>query len=485
MKDKKPVQAGLSNRAILGVYEGECADANITNLNGLDITRPVWENVFGSNDYKEGIKYGWYIGFLGHPADADCNDFQNGCIVMTEGHIDENGKIQGKFNLIDTPVGRVVKTFQDAGVTFGISVRGAGDIEDNSVDPDTFVFRGFDLVAFPAYPESIPKFTEIAASTDAAVRKQYQAICASVRENVKDINSVGALEAIQQQFASQSEEYKLIEERKQELQDAAPGVASTADMLQQKVTCMTDLYLEEKAQNTALRHALTAAKAAVHMEKVDAVKRIQSIERIMSAQMKDAQRDAERQVAAAREECAATITAMKNKHTVFRREAIAASRATTRELEDRVASLESQLSQVQSQNLKFRREISAAQQTIEDRNHTIHSLRKDLNKTVVEASTANARAKASNRDASKVKELQASVSELTASLQKYQRAYADLFASASGVDISSVTITASTTLEELQAIIASASDMVTPMSPIFGSVDLDQGLGGDNDVITL
>ena len=48
-----------------------------------------------------------------------------------------------QFDLIDTPVGRIVKTFQDAGVTFGISVRGAGDIINNSVDPDTFVFIVF------------------------------------------------------------------------------------------------------------------------------------------------------------------------------------------------------------------------------------------------------------------------------------------------------------------------------------------------------
>ena len=40
------------NSAILGYYEGECADSNITNLNGIDITREVWENVFASDEYK-------------------------------------------------------------------------------------------------------------------------------------------------------------------------------------------------------------------------------------------------------------------------------------------------------------------------------------------------------------------------------------------------------------------------------------------------
>ena len=55
--------------AILGTFSGECADSTITNLNGLDITREVWENVFDSDEYKQAIEQGWYIGYLGHPQD--------------------------------------------------------------------------------------------------------------------------------------------------------------------------------------------------------------------------------------------------------------------------------------------------------------------------------------------------------------------------------------------------------------------------------
>ena len=173
------IESEKPKNSVIGIFEGECADSNITNENGLDITRPVWENTFSSESYQQAIELGWYIGFLGHPDDPGCMDFRNACIVMTEGHIDNNGKVYGKFNLIDTPVGRTVKTFIDAGVTFGISVRGAGDIVNNSVDPDTFVFRGFDLVSFPAFPESIPTFTAIAASSDVESQKKYKAICAA------------------------------------------------------------------------------------------------------------------------------------------------------------------------------------------------------------------------------------------------------------------------------------------------------------------
>lgn len=216
MKSEKKITVS-SRYKILGMYEGEILDTNITNKNGLDITRDVMETVFSSEDYRQGIENGWFIGFLGHPEDPNCIEFEHGCIVMTDGYIDNNGKVYGKFNLIDTPVGQIVKKFQDAGVIFGISIRGAGDIVNNSVQPDTFVFRGFDLVSFPAYPESIPKFTAIAASTSLEDRKKYQSVCTVVNENLKNITSCSTIDILQSQFAPQSEEYKSLENQRQKI----------------------------------------------------------------------------------------------------------------------------------------------------------------------------------------------------------------------------------------------------------------------------
>ena len=232
---------------VLGTFTGECADSNVTNENGLDIPREVWENVFNSDIYKQGIELGWHIGFLGHPDDPNCMDFQQACIVMTEGHIGDDGKIYGEFNLIDTPVGRIVKTFIDSGVTFGISVRGAGDIIDNSVDPDTFVFRGFDLVTFPAYKEAIPEFKAIAASTDVEDLKRYKRVCAAVEKDLENITSKQAIEVIQEQLPEQSDTYKRLEDRKQEIVGEEDSeIEEDVDVMSAKLNGMTSLYLQEK-----------------------------------------------------------------------------------------------------------------------------------------------------------------------------------------------------------------------------------------------
>ena len=114
VKDKPVID--VSATPILGTYEGEALDTNITNNNGLDITAEVIKQVLASDEYAQGLENGWFIGFLGHPEDPNCMDFKDGCIVLTDMSIDDNGKVYAKFNLIDTPVGRIVKTLQDAGV---------------------------------------------------------------------------------------------------------------------------------------------------------------------------------------------------------------------------------------------------------------------------------------------------------------------------------------------------------------------------------
>lgn len=419
----KPISSAQapSSVSILGTYEGECADANITNANGLDITRPVWETVFASEDYKKAIDLGWYIGFLGHPEDPNCMDFEHGCIVMTEGHIDDEGKIHGKFNLIDTPVGRVVKAFQDAGVTFGISVRGAGDIVDNSVEPDTFVFRGFDLVTFPAFPDSIPTFTAVAASTDASNRAKYQKVCAAVNTNLKDITSTETLDIIQSQFAKQSKEYAAIEARKCELKQSCntDDVGDVTDeeledIAAEKIRCITNLYLDQveanrqlSSENASLRNQLKTIESSFN-------RKISSLKRITSSQISDIRSESEQ----------------------IKRDS------------------KSAVLQSKSENLKYKQKIDAANSEIRNKDSIISKLRAKLDETVNEVSAAKDRT--SNLDASNRK-LKADIKAAQKLVDEYQEAYATLYAAATGVHLEHISITASTSVKELQDIISGTS----------------------------
>lgn len=425
----------LNQSTVIGQFEGMCADANITNENGLDITREVWETVFASDLYKQAIDLGWYIGYLGHPEDPNCMDFEHACIVMREGHIDNDGKIYGKFDLVDTPVGKIVKSFIDAGVTFGISVRGAGDIVNNSVDPETFVFRGFDLVSFPAYKEAIPTFTQIAASTDVEKQQKYKAVCAAVKNNLQSLNSAEAIDIIQEQFAPQSEEYQLLEDHKV---DILPDIEEPLDITDEQLEGVMQLYLEEKKKNSSLAGELLAANTKLKNASTTYRRKLASIKRITASQSKDMEDELFRTVNAYQ-----TIKASSSKLKAENERLITASIKLRQENEDLTRS-----------NLKYKQRIEATADDIRQKDSVISSLRTELGETV--NAVTESEVKTSNLDA-KIKKLQDEVSAATALIEDYQNAYATLYANALGVHLKDVRVTSSTSVKELQSIISSSN----------------------------
>lgn len=403
---------------ILGTFEGECLDTQITNLNGLDITREVIEAVLESEEYKQGIENGWFIGFLGHPEDPGCQEFMNACIVLKDMWIEDSGKVYAKFDLIDTPVGQIVKKFIDAGVTFGISIRGAGDIVGNAVDPDTFMFRGYDLVSFPAYPESIPTFTAIAASTDLAERKKYQAVCATVKANLESITSSATIDVLQAQFAPQSEEYKALEQRKSVINSS-----DTINIDAQKIEAMTDLYLQTadrvkilEAENQKLKMENNAITAACK-------RKVSALQRISDEQLGD------------------TLDSL---------DKVTASRDSLRRS---VRKLNEDLKAEKKSNLIYKQKITASTQADNNKDKIIDDLKSKLRETVT--ASKEVKSDVSNLDAENRK-LKSRITACENLLNEYQQAYADMYAAALGVHLDNINVTASTTIDELESAIDSA-----------------------------
>ena len=211
------VPEDTKNGAVLGTYTGKCCDAAAVNNNDMKLGRELFEVLFESDEFKRAMEYGHYLGFLGHPEDPGCQDYEHCCIVMRDCKIEDNDEIIGTFDVLDTPVGRIVKTLEDAGVQLGISIRGAGDVDiDGNVDPETFVFRGFDLVTFPAYDDAIPTFQELAASSDIEKQVAYKKICSTINKNINHI-SITAAEELQKNFNKDSDEYQKLEARKADI----------------------------------------------------------------------------------------------------------------------------------------------------------------------------------------------------------------------------------------------------------------------------
>lgn len=461
-------QEKLNDKMILGTFEGECADADITNLNGLDITRPVWENVFSSEDYKKGIDLGWYIGFLGHPEDPNCMDFRNACIVMTDGRIDKNGKIYGKFNLIDTPVGRIVKSFIDAGVKFGISVRGAGDVDNNSVDPDTFVFRGFDLVSFPAYPNSIPEFTSIAASSDANTQKKYKNVCKTLNENIDGLNTKESISIVKACFAPQSDEYKTLDEKLSEMEVIGEEVLDNEynetsnnetpnteiEILKTELASVTKLYADTLKELNDIKIQLTASVKANKSLISTTTRKIKSIKRIALSQSSNLIKqldDAE-----------------------FKAEVTAST----------LKKVKAQYIQAKDLNLKYKMNIEEGAKRLKEKDRIIASLNQAKSKTV--ETMQDNKAHISNLE-NKIKRLNSKIEASDTIIAEYQEAYASIYANAIGTDVDQISVTSSTTVKELEkAIGRNITEKVSIMSSenldSIDEIDVDYS---DNDMITL
>ena len=446
-----------SEPVILGHFEGEALDTNITNLNGMDITREVIENVLASDEYERGIENRWFIAFASHPQDPLDQTFANAAGVLTDMWIEDSGKVYAKLDLLNTPVGRIVKTLIDAGVTFGISIRGAGDVVGGVVDPDTFMFRGFDFVAFPAYPDSVPTFTAVAASTDPAQRKKYQKICAAVQADLNNITSCGAIDVLQSQFAPQSDMYKALENRKSEIKSS-----TTLNIDKQKIEAMTDMYLDSQAiiasQAKEIDRLKSELKSAVFANK----RKTSAIERITASQMSDIKSSLER---------------------------VTASRDSAQK---RISSLTEQLKAAKNSNLIYRQRVEASQQRLDTKqqkleaecqrkDNIIASLKSDIRKTVT-ASKMQERA-TSDLGADNRKLMQER-DAIEANLQAYQDAYANIYASALGVCFNDLQISSATTVQELQDKIAGATNSAN-VCPSAAVDELYIDESNDEDLITL
>ena len=138
--------------AILGVLEGPVADFIHDTRNGRHYSEELWDNVMKNPLVQEQFKNGGIVGELDHPADRDDICTEKVAIIMPEPPIKKNGEYYGKFNILDTPCGRIVHTLAKAGFKLGVSSRGTGDVDDytNEVDPDTYEFTCFDVVLLPA-----------------------------------------------------------------------------------------------------------------------------------------------------------------------------------------------------------------------------------------------------------------------------------------------------------------------------------------------
>lgn len=452
---------------VLGTFTGKCCDYTAVNNNGMYLSQELFENLLDSEDYKRAIENGYYIGFLGHPDDVDDMNFKNACVVMRDMRIEDNGDVTGVFDLIDTPVGRIVKAFTDAGVKFGISIRGAGDVGvDGTVDPNTFVFRGFDLVTFPAYNDCVPEFQAIAASTNADAQSKYKKVCAAVKTNLKDVTSCEAIEVIQDQFNDHSDEYAMLADRAEQLQacpqckkenlceDEECSTDLKIGVLEQKVQALTSLYVEKVAECNQLKEHVAKLMTDLHNSQ-ERQARIQQVVNCQAANASTRMSALKKQNAALKKQAVeassklyAANSAVKKLTVDNNKLVLASNRLKAQSSKD----AENAKKAITNANLVSNKKIEANQKLLADKDNSIRALKAKVSKTV--AAKTELEKHVSNLEAD-IDTLTSRVNASEHIIFEYQKAYADNCAYAAGVAVSDIPVTASTTVEQLRKFIYS------------------------------
>ena len=332
----------------------------------------------------------------------------------------------------------VKKAFIDAGVNFGISIRGAGDVaSDGEVDPDTFIFRGFDLVTFPAYDDCIPEFKEVAASTDVEKQKKYKKVCAAVNTELKNITSCEALNVIREQFNEGSDEYNAITDRITELApepvvDAVDDEQITIDVLEQKVAALTDMYVD--AQNTIsnLEEEIVRVNDETEGELVAAKTELAHFKRIVANQLKDASDSYKEQITA---------------NTQLKHE--------LHDVKARLNKAHQDIKSAQQLNLKYQRKIEAHSDILSKKDSDVEDYKSQLNETVVAKTQLESKVRKLSADNQELKDRVEASEKM---LLEYQQAYANIYASALGKHVSNLTVNSATSVKELKSMICSSTN---------------------------
>lgn len=136
------------------VIEGVFAQTDKKNRNGRIYPKPIMEKAISKYD-QEQIQKNRAVGELNHPEGPTVN-LDKVSHRITEMKFQGNDVI-GKAQILDTPMGKIVKGLLDGGVQLGVSTRGMGSLErqnDTMVVKDDFILSTVDIVQDPSAPNA-------------------------------------------------------------------------------------------------------------------------------------------------------------------------------------------------------------------------------------------------------------------------------------------------------------------------------------------
>ena len=148
--DKKLIQEAKSAGGPLSM-KGILQKADTLNQNGRVYPRTILEREV--RNYQKFIRENRALGECDHP-DSSVVALERASHIIREAYMEGN-VCYGTVELLDTPMGKILQSLVESGVTLGISSRGVGSTKrdgESQVVQDDFQLICWDFVAEPSTP---------------------------------------------------------------------------------------------------------------------------------------------------------------------------------------------------------------------------------------------------------------------------------------------------------------------------------------------
>lgn len=154
--DIKYLKEDVGSTGAKGYYiEGVFMQMNTINRNNRVYSEEIMRREV-DRYLKDHVERRRAFGELTHPNEPSIN-MERVSHIIESLTIDGNN-VLGRAKIIDTPYGKIVKTFMDEGVQLGVSSRGLGSVETKDgvqhVKDDFYLVTAADIVADPSAPDA-------------------------------------------------------------------------------------------------------------------------------------------------------------------------------------------------------------------------------------------------------------------------------------------------------------------------------------------
>lgn len=202
----------IPNRHCLGYLEGAAADFQNATRNGRKYPLELWKNVQNSQDFQEGMKCATIVGELDHPEERVDYSLTKGAVILTDFEIREDeGIVWCRFAILDNDEGKRLLSYVKFGTVLGVSSRGLGDEinykGENCIDPETYEFYCFDVVAMPAAAVARQEYKTPERAIESTIAKQHFDERANIEiEKAESIEALNSLRSVIESTCATSKE---------------------------------------------------------------------------------------------------------------------------------------------------------------------------------------------------------------------------------------------------------------------------------------